>query len=307
MSVAGATVAGGVYYAANRLVFREECTVSTAGRQYTLEPEQARNAATITAVAMDRGLPTQAVTIALATALQESKLRNLLYGDRDSLGLFQQRPSQGWGTRKQILDPVYSAGEFYDHLVKVDGYRELPVTEAAQRVQRSALPNAYAQHEKFAAAMAQALTGRAEAALTCQLRRGDHAQEELKSNGLTPRADRLRNRLRYHYGTLSISGFQPGGVRNGHIEGSAHYDGRALDVMYRPVTAARKRQGWSAAHWAVAHAKDLGVATVIYDRKIWTLNRSAEGWRDYSHPSGNTTDPTLLHLDHVHVDVVRGG
>ena len=105
------------------------------------------NAATITAVGTGRGMPERAVTIALATALQESGLRNIDHGDLDSLGLFQQRPSQGWGTAEQILDPDYAAGEFYKHLAKVHDYPRLPLTVAAQRVQRSGFPQAYAKHE----------------------------------------------------------------------------------------------------------------------------------------------------------------
>lgn len=150
------------------------CTVRAAGAGsgdggpvYEMTPEQAANAATISAVGTTRGLPERAVTIALATALQESALRNLGHGDRDSLGLFQQRPSKGWGTTAQILDPVYAAGQFYDHLVKVPGYSRLPLTEAAQRVQRSGFPQAYAKHEPDAALLSAALTGRAAAALTC--------------------------------------------------------------------------------------------------------------------------------------------
>ena len=108
------------------------------------------------------------MTIALATAMQESGLRNIDHGDRDSLGLFQQRPSQGWGTEQQILDPVYSAGKFYEHLVKVPGYSRLPLTVAAQRVQRSGYPQAYAKHEPDATLLAAALTGRAPAALNCE-------------------------------------------------------------------------------------------------------------------------------------------
>ena len=93
-----------------------------ANSPYSLSTEQAANAATITAVAVRRELPARAVTIALATALQESKLNNVEYGDRDSVGLFQQRPSQGWGSAGQILDPRYSAGKFFDALVKVPGW-----------------------------------------------------------------------------------------------------------------------------------------------------------------------------------------
>lgn len=130
------------------------------GRTYELSPEQAANAATVSAVGTTRGLPERAVTIALATAMQESSLRNIDHGDRDSLGLFQQRPSQGWGTPEQIMDPVYSAGEFYEHLVEVPGYSRLPLTVAAQKVQKSGFPQAYAKHEPDSALLAAALTGR---------------------------------------------------------------------------------------------------------------------------------------------------
>jgi hypothetical protein len=92
-----------------------ECTLPVTGVRLT--GEQVGNARTIAQVGYERGLPERAVVIALATAMQESRLRNLDYGDRDSLGLFQQRPSQGWGTPAQVQDPVYAAGKFYDGLV----------------------------------------------------------------------------------------------------------------------------------------------------------------------------------------------
>ncbi|WP_345141618.1 hypothetical protein, partial [Streptomyces mexicanus] len=142
------------------------------GTSYEFTPEQAVNAATIAAVGTGRGMPERAVTIALATALQESGLRNLRHGDRDSLGLFQQRPSQGWGTPKEIMDPTYAAGMFYEHLAKVPDYTRLPLTVAAQRVQRSGFPEAYAKHEPDATLLAAALTGQAAATLTCQGRPG---------------------------------------------------------------------------------------------------------------------------------------
>jgi hypothetical protein len=114
------------------------------------------------------GMPDHAVTIALATALQESGLHNLPVGDRDSAGLFQQRPSQGWGTRAQVLDPIYASTAFYQRLRAQPGWSELSVTEAAQVVQRSAIPSAYAQWEPRARAAAAALTGEAPGALTCR-------------------------------------------------------------------------------------------------------------------------------------------
>ncbi|MFF3909663.1 hypothetical protein ACFYZJ_27640 [Streptomyces sp. NPDC001848] len=92
------------------------------GTTVTLDPDQASHAATIAAVAHARGLPERAVTIALATAIDESELHNLTYGDRDSIGLFQQRPSQGWGSPAQLRDPVYASGRFFDAPVKVPDY-----------------------------------------------------------------------------------------------------------------------------------------------------------------------------------------
>jgi hypothetical protein len=150
------------------------CTVAASpdpssgtSEEFTLTPEQADNAATIAAVGGRLGMPAHAVTVALATALQESKLRNLPGGDRDSLGLFQQRPSQGWGTSTQIMDPVYAATAFYTRLKALPGWAQLSVTEAAQLVQRSAAPDAYAQWESEARAAASALTGQTSAALSC--------------------------------------------------------------------------------------------------------------------------------------------
>ena len=145
------------------------CLVAATARPdpYSLTPEQAGYASTIAAVGIRMGLPDHAVTVALATALQESGLQNLTYGDRDSLGLFQQRPSQGWGSRAQLLDPIYAATAFYQHLEQEPGWETLPVTAAAQGVQRSAAPDAYAQWESASRAIAAALTGEHPAAFTC--------------------------------------------------------------------------------------------------------------------------------------------
>ncbi len=124
-----------------------------------LSAEQRENAALIVGVATSMGLPPRASQVALATAMQESTLRNLDYGDRDSLGLFQQRPSQGWGTPAQVTDPVYAASTFLDRLLKVPGWEQLPVTMAAQTVQRSAFPQAYAKWEGLAAQLVSQLAG----------------------------------------------------------------------------------------------------------------------------------------------------
>jgi hypothetical protein len=134
------------------------CTVS--GTSFTLTTEQLTNAVTIAGVAHERALPERAVVIALATAQQESRLRNLAYGDRDSLGLFQQRPSQGWGTAAQVQDPVYAAGKFYEHLVQVPGWDTGRLTDVAQAVQRSGFPEAYQQWEPMATELAAVLVAK---------------------------------------------------------------------------------------------------------------------------------------------------
>jgi hypothetical protein len=121
------------------------CRVRAGSSHYVVDVDQAANATTITAVAKQLNMPDHAVTIALATALQESKLHNVRYGDRDSLGLFQQRPSQGWGTPAQIMDPVYASTKFYEALVKIPRWQTIPLWQAAQAVQRSAFPYAYAK------------------------------------------------------------------------------------------------------------------------------------------------------------------
>ncbi len=132
-----------------------------------LTVEQAGNAATIAGVGLAQGMPNHAVTVALATAMQESGLRNLPGGDRDSAGLFQQRPSQGWGTYAEVTDPVHAATAFYDKLRSEPDWTTMSVTEAAQLVQRSASPQAYARWETQARAMARALTGETPAGFTC--------------------------------------------------------------------------------------------------------------------------------------------
>lgn len=123
------------------------------------DAEQVEHATTILTVGQQLGVPPRGWVVALATAMQESTLRNLPSGDRDSLGLFQQRPSQGWGSREQIMDPAYAAEAFYQRLVQLEGWEQMPVTQAAQAVQRSALPQAYARWETDAVALAAAITG----------------------------------------------------------------------------------------------------------------------------------------------------
>lgn len=122
-------------------------------------PDQITNAATIAVVGRQMRVPERGIVIAIATAMQESRLRNLDHGDRDSLGLFQQRPSQGWGTPAQITNPTYAAATFYRHLLAVPGWQHMTLNDTAQTVQRSGTPNAYGQHEPAARAVAAAVRG----------------------------------------------------------------------------------------------------------------------------------------------------
>ncbi|WP_313817714.1 hypothetical protein [Citricoccus sp.] len=130
----------------------------------------------------------------------------------------------------------------------------------------------------------------------------DLVEQQLTPTGLTPRAERLREAMADVFGDQDLGGFAPGGVNRAGE--STHNDGRAIDVFFRPVTEENRRQGWLLAHWLVAHAEDLDVQYVIFDDRVWSA-RSAQGqWWDYDAPApGNEI---LRHLDHVHVDVLRG-
>ncbi|MEV7230903.1 M23 family metallopeptidase [Polymorphospora sp. NPDC051019] len=121
--------------------------------------EQVGHAATIISVGSAKNVPRRGWVIAVATAMQESTLRNLASGDRDSVGLFQQRPSQGWGTPSQLRDPAYAAGKFYDKLLTIPNWQTMPLTEAAQRVQISAYPDAYAKWEPDANLIVDTIAG----------------------------------------------------------------------------------------------------------------------------------------------------
>lgn len=117
--------------------------------------EQTANAQTIVEIAVGRALPRRAAVIAVATAIVESQLNNVTYGDRDSLGLFQQRPSQGWGSPATILNPALATATFYDRLLQVPGWAGMPAGVAEQAVQRSAFPERYAPAEIPAAALVE--------------------------------------------------------------------------------------------------------------------------------------------------------
>lgn len=236
----------------------ERCVAHLDGTDWSLNPDQAQNAALAAAVAIRRGLPARAVTIGIATALQESRLENIDYGDRDSVGLYQQRPSQGWGTVEQIMDPVYSTNKFFEGLEQVPGYQDMTVTEAAQAVQRSGFPDAYAQHEVRARAWASALTGHSPAALRCTL----HPVEV--GTGTEPVLVRVVRDL----------GDVPATVTQADAAGTpatVDLTGAAL-----PVDDAA-RAGWAVAQWAVAVAREVGLDAVTVGDSTWS--RAEPTWQ----------------------------
>ena len=225
------------------------CSFVAAGTEVELTPEQAANAATIAAVAGQRQLPARAVTIALATAIQESKLRNLRYGDADSQGLFQQRPSQGWGTVAEVTDPVHASHSFYEALEQVPGWQEGVVTEVAQEVQRSAFPTAYADHEQEARTLASILTGHEgpQTSLGCRL-----ARPTARGS-----ADALGRKLTAQAG----------------VTGSADVGANTLTVEAADATRA-----WAVAAWAVGHADAEEIDRVQVGDHVWEREDGGDGF-----------------------------
>lgn len=254
-----ALVAGGVWLAVSsiqrsEILVRERCTAVVGPETFELAPDQAANAALISGIAVQRGLPARAASIALATSIQESKLRNIGHGDNagpDSRGLFQQRPSQGWGTEDQVMDPVYATNRFYEELEQVPGYETMSITEAAQKVQRSAYPEAYADHEGEGKAFASALTGHSPAALNCVLKTPEGAED----------AASVQEQL-----DLAYPGLEPS------------VQGNELQVSANETT------GWAIAQWAVASAKELQIESVAFAGLRW--ERAAGGWSTAETPSG---------------------
>ena len=163
-------------------------------------------------------------------------MRNVRFGDRDSLGLFQQRPSQGWGTAEQILDPEYSTNRFYDALVKVDGYADMDIAQAAQKVQRSAAGQAYAQHESQARVTASVLSGQSSAGIGCALQDPRSAGDPADVAAL----------LKKDFG----------------VEGEA-------DDTSVTVRAGSEDLAWAVGSWAVARASDTGAVRVVVGDREW--------------------------------------
>jgi hypothetical protein len=232
-----------LYSFARPYLHGSNCEVASEQGTVPLDLEQAANSATIAAVAFRKGLPERAVVIAYATALQESRMHNLPSGDRDSVGLFQQRPSQGWGSATQLRDPVYASGRFFDALRKVKDYLDRDLHDAAQRVQRSADGSAYAQHEDRAKTLADAYTGHRPTAVRCWF---------APNRRTTPRRTAAIRELRRSFGRKPLAG--------------------------DAVLVSSDREGWAVASWAVSQAQPYGLTEVRHDGRRWAADNGHDGW-----------------------------
>ena len=243
----------------------EGCTARLGAQRVDLSTDQAENATLIAAIGVSRGLPARAVSIALATAYQESKIRNLTHGDRDSLGLFQQRPSQGWGTTAQVRNPYYAINKFYDALEKIDDYKSMRITEAAQKVQRSGYPEAYEDHAADARALASVLTGYSP---------GGHFTCVVNEPTERGSARRVMRQVERAYGDIDIA-------RTGSRQDLA---------VALHAGESGERLGWSVAQFVVAYGARLHPESVAYADKRWRTGReSEEGWA----PGGQADETTV--------------
>ena len=183
--------------------------------------------------------------------------------------------------------------------------------QVAARLVAAVLATTAGADRAAATEVAAGLAGvRRSSRLVCSWPRGPVEPQEPGRSGLVPRARQLRAEWTTAFGPLVAGGFARGGVSGGHVDGSAHYEGRAVDVFFRPLgDAEQHRRGWVFAQWLVAHAADHHVLSVIYDDRIWTSWAAGSGWRDYVHPGAtfaNRGNAILRHRDHVHVAVESG-
>lgn len=241
---------------------QQRCVATANNKMAVVDLEQAHFASIIAGVSVRRGLSPRAASIALATAYQETGIRNLTYGDRDSVGLFQQRPSQGWGTKQQLMDPSYAAGRFYDALVKIRNWETEDINNVAQKVQRSGYPEAYNDHEADARVLASALTGQSPAGFSCLDRTG--AAGDVKE---------LRRSLQRTFGNLDDSA-----------------DGSVITIRARG-----DRRAWAYAHYAVANASLYGVTAVKIESQSWqTQDFNIPDWQEASpEPKDGRVEITL--------------
>ena len=237
------------------------CQAGTGQNAIGLDFGQAADAATIAGVAEKDGLPTRALTIAYATAMQESKLENLTYGDRDSVGVFQQRPSEGWGSTAQLEDPAFAAGAFFRALVKVPNYTTLPVDVAAQDVQHSADGSAYEQYAPTGALLSADFITKPHA-VTCWYDPATQAADQGVSAKLN-----LNGALNGLADAFGKPGAGDAVRKVGTTAGSA-------------VITAGSGRGWAVANWLVADASSYGITQVSYAGYSWKAGLSETSWQD---------------------------
>lgn len=246
------------------------CQAGTGQQTVLLDTEQASIAATIAGVAARDHLPEQAVTIAYAAAMQESHMHNLRYGDRDSVGIFQQRPSQGWGTTSELEDPVYATTKFFAALARVPGYLRMPVDEAAQAVQHSADGSAYGRYDLTAAAMATAFTGASPRAVWCWYTPGQAGKPALSAA------------LHAMAGTF-------GALRRD--DAVVRFTTARSDDSDSPGDTATVRvrsHAWAVAAWFVTHAANYGITRVRYDGYSWSAADGSQGWQRNTGPDSGS-------------------
>ncbi|MFG3423179.1 hypothetical protein [Micromonospora sp. NPDC048063] len=308
---------GGIIAATTLAVPREAAAVSatdcltSTGTAWQLDAEQQRHARLIVTIGQQRELPPRAWAVAVATAAQESSLRlDPIPDAHGSSGLFQQTPPW-WGTREQVNDPTYATTAFYATLVKVPDWRTLPLTVAAQAVQRSAFPDAYAKHTATALTAVREYGG---IELDCDRATVAGAEPAPRNNdgtwpreGCTVRPDPttgrgcLTPRTAHVIAQAKQAGYGNPGCYRPAGPGE-HPKGRACDWMMTsggPATGAQRQRGDAMAAWAVANADRLGIMYVIWYRQVWS---PARGWRPYRNPFGQT-GPGGEHTNHVHISV----
>jgi hypothetical protein len=249
------------------------CQAGTGVQAIPMSQGQAAVAATIAGVAARNRLPIQAVIVAYAAALQESQLQDLDYGDRDSVGVFQQRPSQGWGTTAELEDPVYATAKFFAALVRVPRYTKLPVAQAAQDVQHSADGSAYGQWGEVAGLLAGYFTGAQPAAVSCWFTPTGRADLAAAERQLTE--------------TFGPQGRHA--VMAGITTARSGKKGRDGSVA---VVRVRQDAGWTVASWLVANAQDYGIGEVRYAGYEWTAADGSMGWQHASGTQGSARAST---------------
>ncbi|MCQ6269330.1 hypothetical protein M8J71_02290 [Pseudarthrobacter sp. R1] len=183
---------------------------------------------------------------------------------------------------------------------------QLATTAVALRARGMEAPDTSGIDEAVLQRLADGPSEDAGPTLSCRGSAANDLQEQQAGvNGLTPRAQQLRETMTKVFGDQSLGGFAPGGIDQGHGADATHYDGRAIDIFFRPVTEENRREGWILAHWLVAHAEELDIQYVIFDDRFWSVHSSSGQWHYYDAPEPR--NEILRHLDHVHVDVLGGG